>query len=206
MKLLTSRHAMHAAVMSSFAPGTPTEGEDGRTLWRIDRDQEEVNLLIVSPAEPCLQHLAEQAGWTTRNQWATRDYTAFLESVEADSSYAFRITGNPTRTLTDDKGKRVVGHQTVAHQRQWLVDKGVTNGFEVVTSSADPDALALELSERGVEQFRRQSSEVRLTTVRFDGELKVTDPNALRRALCHGIGRGKGYGCGLLTLLPVNAS
>ena len=34
----------------------------------------------------------------------------------------------------------------------------------------------------------------------FEGVLEVTDPDALRRALTHGIGRGKAYGCGLMTL------
>jgi CRISPR system Cascade subunit CasE len=38
----------------------------------------------------------------------------------------------------------------------------------------------------------------------YDGILTVTDPALLRRALCHGVGRAKAYGCGLLTLAPVS--
>lgn len=205
LKLLTNRHAMHAAVMSSFAPSTETTSADGRVLWRVDRDGEETNLLIASPAKPCLVHIAEQAGWTTENTWATRDYGAFLASITRGNHYVFRMTANPTHTLSDEKGKRIVGYRTVEHQRNWLVGKGALNGFEIAASSADDTALALELSERGVERFRRQSSTVQLTTVRFDGQLVVSDPNILRRALTQGIGRGKGYGCGLLTLLPAES-
>ena len=36
----------------------------------------------------------------------------------------------------------------------------------------------------------------------FDGSLTVTDPEKLRHALSNGIGRAKGYGCGMLTLAP----
>lgn len=206
MKLLTNRHAMHAAVMSSFAPGTPTTTNAGRVLWRVDRDNEETNLLIVSPAKPCLVHIAEQAGWSTENTWATRDYTPFLASIDEGSRYLFRVVGNPTQTLTDAKGKRIVAHRTVEHQRNWLVGKGALNGFEIAASSAGDGALALELGDRSVEGFRRQDSTVHLTTARFDGELVVSDPDLLRHALTNGIGRGKGYGCGLITLLPKDSS
>lgn len=41
---------------------------------------------------------------------------------------------------------------------------------------------------------------VRITTARFEGELTVVDAAALRHALMYGIGRARGYGCGLLTL------
>lgn len=41
---------------------------------------------------------------------------------------------------------------------------------------------------------------VTLQTAQFDGVLEVGDASALRRALTEGIGAGKGYGCGLLTL------
>ena len=44
---------------------------------------------------------------------------------------------------------------------------------------------------------RRQ---VTLRQARFDGTLRVVDAAVLRTALVQGIGRGKAYGCGLLTL------
>ena len=39
-----------------------------------------------------------------------------------------------------------------------------------------------------------------LALATFEGVLEVTDPDALRHGLVHGIGRGKAYGCGLMTL------
>jgi len=36
--------------------------------------------------------------------------------------------------------------------------------------------------------------------VRFDGEAVISDVDAVRHAVLNGIGRGKSYGCGLLSL------
>ena len=38
---------------------------------------------------------------------------------------------------------------------------------------------------------------------RFRGELEITDTEQLRDTLINGMGRGKAYGCGLLTLAPL---
>jgi CRISPR system Cascade subunit CasE len=49
---------------------------------------------------------------------------------------------------------------------------------------------------------RAQQRQVKVVTVTFEGLLTITDPPALRRALIQGLGRGKAYGCGLMTLAP----
>ena len=41
--------------------------------------------------------------------------------------------------------------------------------------------------------------------VRFDGFLRVTDAGAFRETLTRGIGSGKAYGFGLLSVAPVNS-
>lgn len=62
--------------------------------------------------------------------------------------------------------------------------------------------LSVTRSER--RRFGRHSDgvtrRVTLQIVQFDGVLEVADVSALRRALTQGLGAGKGYGCGLLTL------
>lgn len=210
MKLLGSRHAMHAAVMSAFPPGTPTQSDEGRVLWRVDRHGETVDLLIVSPSKPCLTHINEQAGWSTGSPWVTREYTPFLESLKRGDEYVFRLTANPTHristTVAGIPQKRIVGHVTNEYQRQWFLDRSASNGFDVVTRESDANETTspeLFLRDRDTAVFRRSTSRVTLTTASFEGRLRVTDPNLVRRALTNGIGRAKGYGCGLLTLLPV---
>lgn len=210
VKLLGNRHAMHAAVMSSFHPGTPTGTEAGRVLWRVDRYEDDVDLLVVSPAEPCLAHINDQAGWSTGGNWATRDYSTFLASITNGQEYVFRLTANPTHRITvpgaERARKQIVGHVTDSQQRQWFLDRAASNGFSVNASSIDSDEQThheLVVRERDTVVFRRGSQRVTLRTAAFEGRLTVHDADLLRSALTHGIGRAKGYGCGLLTLLPV---
>ena len=47
-------------------------------------------------------------------------------------------------------------------------------------------------------------NKVTFTRAQYDGVLRVTDADALRRALVCGIGHAKGFGCGLLTLVPLD--
>ncbi|MCE7081877.1 type I-E CRISPR-associated protein Cas6/Cse3/CasE [Streptomyces sp. ST2-7A] len=51
----------------------------------------------------------------------------------------------------------------------------------------------------------RKPGPVTMVTATFDGRLEVTDPDALRRTLTLGLGRGRAYGCGLMTLAPTGA-
>ncbi|WEV73650.1 type I-E CRISPR-associated protein Cas6/Cse3/CasE [Bifidobacterium sp. ESL0798] len=42
-----------------------------------------------------------------------------------------------------------------------------------------------------------------ISTALFDGLLEVADAEKFRHALCFGVGRAKGFGCGLLTVAPI---
>ena len=41
-----------------------------------------------------------------------------------------------------------------------------------------------------------------MSTVLFDGLLEVTDPGLFRQAIAVGIGPGKAFGCGLMSIAP----
>ncbi len=201
--LLGSPQALHAAVLAAFPPGTPTETDSGRVLWRVDEGQDHaIWLYVVSPENPDLTHLVEQAGWPTQSAWETRDYNPFLERIAAGQRWAFRLTANPTRTVTDEAGiSRRLGHVTAEQQQNWLLERAETNGFRVAETGKEiPDVV---ISGRVKKTFRRGEKTVTLTTARFDGQLEVTDADALRRLLTNGLGRAKGYGCGLATLAPL---
>ncbi|WP_425271601.1 type I-E CRISPR-associated protein Cas6/Cse3/CasE [Nocardia neocaledoniensis] len=46
---------------------------------------------------------------------------------------------------------------------------------------------------------------MRHVATRFDGIATIHDVDLVRSAVADGIGRGKSYGCGLLSLLPANS-
>ena len=62
----------------------------------------------------------------------------------------------------------------------------------------------LELRTDSQQPVRGQRSGHMIThaATRFDGVAVIRDPHALRMAVLNGIGRGKAYGCGLLSLAP----
>ncbi|WP_207770368.1 type I-E CRISPR-associated protein Cas6/Cse3/CasE [Frankia canadensis] len=49
---------------------------------------------------------------------------------------------------------------------------------------------------------RRGRTQIRHALTRYDGGAAVTGPDAIRDAILDGIGRGKSYGAGLLSIAP----
>ena len=206
-RLLASAQRMHAAVLLGF-PGLDTESE--RVLWRIDQpSSHDVNLLIVSPREPDLTHVIEQAGWPTSPEatWRSRPYGPFLERLDAGQRWAFRVRVNPVVRKRDparDNRIMTIPHLTVAQQEQWLVDRADRLGVNF-TCGSDKEPT-VHLTHRTTGSFERrnaaqsQGRDVTIASAELDGLMEIVDPDLLRSALTAGIGRAKAYGCGLMTL------
>ncbi|XKK38322.1 type I-E CRISPR-associated protein Cas6/Cse3/CasE [Nocardiopsis sp. ARC36] len=229
-KLLSSPQAVHAAVLGGFPDllpgGSGNQGVAGapRVLWRVDRNaRAEVLLYVVSPAAPDLTHLVEQAGWPKAegDGWQTHDYGGFLGRLEAGQTWAFRLTANPVHSIRRKDGEptKVTAHVTPRHQAGWLLQRQEAGGFEIVRRPVDQqlipgedehelvvhgrDATGFDKADPRPEKKGKSRMRVPLVTATFDGRLTVTDPDALRRVLCAGLGRAKAYGCGLMTLAQV---
>lgn len=194
-KLLGSPEAMHAAMLASFPPTV----DPGRVLWRLDGAYSlRPTLYMVSAVVPDCAHLEEQAGWPTQTTTSTRKYDALLERLDEGQQWGFRLTANPTHRVKLPNGRsQVMGHITAEQQLRWLMAREEQLGLALRTEDGSP---TVRIIERGVRKFRRGPSTVTLAVATFDGIARVTDSSALRVALTQGIGRGKAYGCGLLTL------
>ncbi|TNC22058.1 MULTISPECIES: type I-E CRISPR-associated protein Cas6/Cse3/CasE [Amycolatopsis] len=199
--LLSSPHAMHAAVLAGFADARPTER--GRVLWRVDTyGTHRVLLFVASPGKPDFTHIVEQAGWPSTEAWDTRVYDGLLESLRKGQRWQFRLTANPVHSvrLRDGEDTKPVGHVTIAQQQQWLLGRAARLGFRIPDSAVGQGEHDLAVVERGIRRFGRKGVRVTLSTATFEGHLDVEDTTLLKRALTFGIGRAKSYGCGLLTL------
>jgi CRISPR system Cascade subunit CasE len=211
-ELVTSPQRLHAAVLAGFLPGASTRG---RILWRLDSDgPHDLNLFVVSSEVPSFDALVEQAGWTSSPVWRTASYDAFLDRLRPEQRWVFRLVANPVRNVRDgsrdgssgslSRGSRVPLIKE-PDQREWILSRSAALGFAVVEGASGGPNLSVTRSRRT--RFDRRSDgqarTVTLQTVQYEGVLEVTEPDALRRALVDGVGSGKGYGCGLLTLAPV---
>lgn len=201
-ELLSSPQRLHAAVLAAFPPGT---AHRGRILWRLDApERHRLDLYVVSPSEPSLEAMADQAGWPSQPVWRTADYQPFLAALEGTQRWAFRVRANPIKNVRPEsgaRGRRVAILEEPA-QAEWLLSRAASHGFAVTPSKHGPN---LRVTERRTERFtRRGAQSVTLGTAAYEGVLEVLDPTLLRATLTQGIGSAKGYGCGLMTLAPVS--
>jgi CRISPR system Cascade subunit CasE len=125
---------------------------------------------------------------------------------------------------TRPRGFRVA-HRTAAQQLEWFLRRSERHGFAIPDATATPPGPGLQappggdepevsalsagpavaIVSRDILRFskRKDGPRITLSTVTYEGRLRVTDPDALRSALLGGIGPAKGYGQGLLTLAPL---
>jgi len=186
---LADAYDMHRTLMRAFA----TDGQEvpGRFLWRLEPG--------LNPwASPTLLVQSCRCGnWDVLQgmpdylQRPAESKPLDLETLlDAQQRYRFRLLANPTVSRA---GKRygLVGE---SEQLGWLRRQGERHGFEV--PSAGILACGLLDSRRG------GRAPIRLRTVCFEGLLRVERAADLRLALVGGIGPGKAFGCGLLSLAP----
>ena len=211
LRLLGSPYRVHAAVEHSFPPDSARRSADGRILWRVDastKDKDVVWLYVVSPERPDFSHLTSQAGWSTTNAWETKDYSPVISLIREGQIWQFRLKANPARKVACDHGRRLnskvvgktMGHVTVEQQIEWLSVRSNRHGFELL--AGDADMPLVQVSQRKLERFAHGNETVTISTARFDGLLRVTDAALFKKTLCQGIGRAKGFGCGLMTIAP----
>ncbi|MDR3209090.1 MAG: type I-E CRISPR-associated protein Cas6/Cse3/CasE [Oscillospiraceae bacterium] len=191
MRALGSPQIIHAVIEGAMPPYT---GDKPRSLWRVDELGEHTYLLLLSRDKPDLTRFVEQFGYDGGG-WETRDYAPFLERLADGQRWRFRLQANPTKSAGRERGaarERGDVVPLIASQFDaWLTKAASRNGFTV------SDA---RFTERGVMEFGRDGRTVTINTARFEGILTIEDVGAFRAAMTNGIGRGKAYGCGLLTL------
>lgn len=191
LKALSSPSIFHGAISSSF------QGERPDVLWRLDSLNGNLFMLIMSKDEPELTNFCKQ--FSNKTEWETRDYDQLIERLENENVWRFRLTANPTKSVKakGDKRGKVTAHITVQHQKNWLIEKGKTCGFEVLTDSFDV------VQSKWYRFYKHGNNYVTLLSVIYEGVLKVTDKEAFKSALISGIGRGKAYGMGMMTVISV---
>lgn len=192
---LTHLGAYHNWVESCF-PEEYEESVRSRKLWRIDTLRGKKYLLLVSDKKPDIQNL-EQYGIQGSAQ--TKSYSAFLDSIEVERLYRFRVTLNPVKSLSQGAGKRgrVVPEITAEQQMRFLESRAEKLGFELI-----PDEY--QIVERSWEPFRKQGQKmISLSKITFEGVLKVINKDIFYHTLTEGIGKKKAYGFGLMTIIPV---
>lgn len=206
IRICGSRERLHAVIARAT---NSDDRREGRTLWRLDQGKHgfKPRLYIVSSSTPQISVFQEELG-IKPSDMSSCDYGQFLQRLECEQQWCFRLTANPTRTKPSD-GFKTRGHRFPLHSReereQWLFKKMRQIGCHMTINRLEQPEVMITGDE--IVSFSKpnrspKSRPVELSLATFDGILAVDNPNLLRRALIEGIGPAKAYGCGLLTLAP----
>jgi CRISPR system Cascade subunit CasE len=123
-----------------------------------------------------------------------------------ETELMFRIRANPTKCVSAKNtdfakfaGKRVE-LKTSEDQIEWLKRKSGQHGFRLTSVKVNPDVKNVATTPNGKVFGNHKQGKLTFNSVIFDGNLKVTDAEKFKETLIHGIGQGKAYGFGVLSI------
>lgn len=205
--------------------------EKFNVLFRVDHDDQsgEVRVYVQSGVEPDWFCLAESGDWLSDRTHlpnpSCREISSVFKGLSEGRVLYFRLRANPTKRIwkvdeTNDnlkKGQRI-GLLREADQIEWLIRKGrerargKPGGFEILMKeildrNGETGLLPqVSVTGEGIQRGRKKEYGKPLKTshlaVLFDGFLRITNVEAFRETLIAGIGPGKAFGFGLLSLAP----
>ena len=187
---LGNRYELHRTLASAFSSEIyPQE----RLLYRLETSHTQPYLVILlqSMTVPEWSALAQKSYLQEPVQ--VKHFEPRLQNGER---FLFRMVANPTRRLRGNEkdGKRVALYRE-EDQLEWILRKAGQHGFKL---------RAVQITNLGNEfSYKVIDKERKLLThhgVRFEGVLEVLKEEPFRISLERGIGSGKGFGFGLLSL------
>ena len=186
---LSNAHALHQRIMQGFPD---EQRERARADWHIlFRHEPDSNIVLVQSVTvdpPNWQRLPP--GYLTRIH-QPKCLDAMLERLHQDQILQFRLKANPSK-------RSKVTTKTVALTRKqerlsWLERQATRSGFHLVEADQIPVPNIYGRKPKS-------SSSIQIICVLFQGVLQITNVELFRKALQQGIGRGRSYGCGLLSI------
>ncbi len=188
-------------------------------LFRLEMDERrgEIGLLVQSTIKPDWSLLPEDY---LRNDvddsLACKAIHENLDAIENGTKLIFRLQANPTKRIgksveiadarfkpsANSKTRRRVDLRTDEERINWLMRRGNMAGFALGKVNIKPDVNNVSSIQQGRMRVRKKQRTATFGLVVFEGVLIVTDTEKLNEALISGIGQGKAYGFGLLSVAP----
>jgi CRISPR system Cascade subunit CasE len=224
---LAHPYEMHRTLMRAFPeakdPERVTARDEFGVLFRVEVDDLSgaAKVLVQSLEEPEWSFLNGLNDYLCADADHPKDIMPAYRNLHNGQILRFRLRANPTKRIAkkDDpmKGKRVELTRE-NEQIDWLIrkglerEKGVPGGFELLMKELKDmrgeihKVPRVNVCPEGKQNGRkRDEAGGHVTThlaVLFDGFLRVTDNEAFLESLIHGIGPGKAFGFGLLSVAP----
>jgi CRISPR system Cascade subunit CasE len=195
---LSNIHNLHRSIMQAFPDIEPPSDEgqkrvraDWQILFRLEPDSNV--LLVQSELEPDWGKLPS----SYFSQQQCKLFQPEIEQFPIDRLLRFRLKANPSKR--DKETRKTVGLYYQPDQEAWFRRQAAQNGFSVEGLDIAPAANLWGEKAKG-------QSPIKIHTALFQGVLKVQDPALFVKGVRQGIGKGKSYGCGLLSVQRLNLS
>ncbi|MFF2326481.1 MULTISPECIES: type I-E CRISPR-associated protein Cas6/Cse3/CasE [unclassified Streptomyces] len=189
---------MHRRIMGLFPSDA---GPDPRArfgvLFRAEDTPTGSHLLVQSTHEPDTSRLPDGYGSAL-----TRPLDALIDAIRPGLTIRYRCVASPVRkpgaTTRALYNLPPVVALTGTAADEWWLRQADLSGLKPLTHHSHPlDAVRGERHSDGAPPQR-----IRHARVQFDGTAAIIDTDLLRTKILNGIGRGKAYGCGLLSIAP----
>ncbi|MCX5535176.1 type I-E CRISPR-associated protein Cas6/Cse3/CasE [Streptomyces sp. NBC_00006] len=181
---------LHRRVSSLFPDHAATSARTTHNvLYRLEAERTGATLLIQSTVIT-INRNALPANYTATAP-EHREITPLLDWLRPGTAIRYRIDANPIKSRPRSRTRTpLTGEAAIT----WWERKAATAGLSpsVILDTPQPPVLAT----------RKGQPRARLTVTRFEGIATITDPESMRHALTTGIGQGRVYGLGLLSVAP----
>ncbi len=209
-RALRDSHALHRAIMSMFPSGVGSSARSSLgILHRLDLREggRAAELLVQSAVSPKPEHLPSRF-LDDGERVESTELGPLLERVVPGAFFRFRLRANPTRkieTKSSPDGARSNGKRVPvrgdAERAAWLVRKLAAGGMRLADSSGGP--WLLQLPDGLQYGTRRNGGRTTHDAHLFEGVLEIVSAEKARDTISSGIGPGKAFGFGLLSLAPL---
>lgn len=181
---------MHQRVMMLVPDGL---GDEARRraglLYRVEEGPAGLQVLVQTQVPPDPGRLPAGYGAT-----AVRDLTPLLDWLRPGAPVRYRLAANTIRRM-NHTGKPVPLRGTAADE-WWAARARDKCGLNLRSLVSRVPGDAVGSGDPG--------KAIRHVITQFDGTAIVADAAALAGAVITGVGRGKAYGCGLLSIAPAS--
>ncbi|MFD6422024.1 type I-E CRISPR-associated protein Cas6/Cse3/CasE [Streptomyces sp. NPDC060198] len=189
---------MHRRVMSLFPSDA---GPDPRArfgvLFRTEDTPTGTHLLLQSTHEPETDRLPDGYGTAV-----TRPLDALIDAIRPGLTVRYRCAASPVRkpgaTTRALYNLPPVVPLTGTAADEWWLRQADQSGLKPLTHHAQP----LDTVQGERRPVAGTPQRIRHARIQFDGTAAIIDTDLLKAAILSGIGRGKSYGCGLLSIAP----
>ena len=201
-------HRLHQQIMLGFPVLRETldnsrdQKNECRKEWQILYRLEGAMLLVQSGIEPNWGRLSE--GYTPE---AVRELD--FQTLQIGELLKFRLLANPVKQRTcirqDSDGQPILKKDGSGKPQRktmrWLITKEKEQIEWLADHLKGADLAECYASAPG--KLKAKSKGVTIQAVQFDGSLQVNDVSEFLNVLRQGIGRGRSYGCGLLSIARI---